>query len=153
MKLFVLRHGEAESWARSDPERRLTARGESEVRAVGTAAAARLNGLQTVVSSPYVRARQTAATLIRTLGFTGELVIEPALTPDRPVGELGAIVAGSGAGELLLVSHQPLVGALLGWLCGDDSLEPMGTADLAAVELTAFARGGAQLLWRERPPR
>lgn len=34
MKLYVLRHGEAEPRAASDAERRLTRRGEAEVRAV-----------------------------------------------------------------------------------------------------------------------
>ena len=53
---------------------------------------------------------------------------------------------------MLLVSHQPLVGELLSWLCDDTALESMGTAHLVALELTAFTRGGAQLLWRERPP-
>lgn len=153
MKLYVLRHGEAEPRARSDAQRRLTAHGLAEVRAVATAAATRLAGLQTVVSSPYQRARQTAAEVMRTLGFAGELVIEPGLTPGSAIDSLGAIVENSGAGELLLVSHQPLVGELLRYLCDADALEPMGTAHLAALELTAFARGGAQLLWREWPPR
>ena len=152
MKLYVLRHGEAELQARSDAERRLTARGLAEVRAVATAVAARLAGLQTLISSPYQRARQTAAELMRTLGFAGELVIDPALTPGSPVGGLGAILENSGAGELLLVSHQPLVGDLLRYLTDDDALEPMGTSHLVALQLTVFARGGAELLWRERPP-
>jgi len=151
MKLYVLRHGEAEPRAASDAERRLTRRGEAEVRAVALAAAARLGALQAVASSPYQRARQTAAELMRSLGFAGELLIEPGLTPDAEPRGLAALVEGSDVGELLLVSHQPLVGELLCWLCDDDALEPMGTAHLVALELTGFARGGAELLWRERP--
>ncbi len=153
MKLHVLRHGEAEPHARSDAERGLTRRGEADVRAVAMAAANCLGALQTVISSPYQRARQTAAALMRALGFGGELMIAPGLTPDGSPRGLAALVEGSEAGELLLVSHQPLVGELLSYLCDDDALEPMGTAHLAALELTAFARGGAELLWRERPPR
>ena len=152
MKLYVLRHGAAEPRAASDAERRLTGRGAAEVRAVAVAAAARLGALQAVVSSPYQRARQTAAELMRSLGFAGELVIEPGLAPGGEPHGTGALVERCGADELLLVSHQPLVGELLRWLCDDDALEPMGTAHLAALELTAFARGGAELLWRERPP-
>lgn len=153
MKLYVMRHGEAEPRAASDAERRLTTRGEAEVRAVALAAAARLGALQTVISSPYQRARETAAALMRTLNFAGELVIEPGLTPEASPRSLAALIEGSGVGELLLVSHQPLVGDLLHWLCDDAALEPMGTAYLVALELTAFARGGAELLWREQPPR
>ncbi|MFZ5652909.1 MAG: phosphohistidine phosphatase SixA [Pseudomonadota bacterium] len=153
MRLYLLRHGEAESRARSDAERRLTALGTAEVRAVAAAAAARLAGLQLVASSPYQRARQTAAELLRTLGFAGELVMVPELTPAGRLHEVGAFVESCAAGELLLVSHQPLVGELLRELTDDDAAEPMATAHLAALELTAFARGGARLLWRLRPPR
>lgn len=153
MKLYVMRHGEAEPRASSDAERRLTARGEAEVRAVALAAATRLGALHTVASSPYQRARGTAAALMRTLGFAGELVIDPGLMPDGSPRDLAALVEGGEAREVLLVSHQPLVGELLHWLCDDAALEPMGTAHLVALELTACARGGAQLLWRERPPR
>ena len=73
------------------------------------------------------------------------------LTPDGSPRGLVALVEGGEVREVLLVSHQPLVGELLCWLCDDDSLAPMGTAHLVALELTAFARGGAQLLWREWP--
>ncbi len=152
MKLYVMRHGAAEAQAASDAERRLTGHGAAEVRTVAMAAAARLAGLQTLLSSPYQRARQTAAELMRTLGFAGELVIEPGLAPGGEPQGVGAFVARCGADELLLVSHQPLVGELLRWLCDDETLAPMGTAHLVALELTAFARGGAELLWRERPP-
>lgn len=116
------------------------------------AAAARLGNLQRVISSPYRRTRETAAELLRTLESAAELVIDPRLTPEGTVRGLETLTVGGEAGDVLLVSHQPLVGELLRWLCDDDRLEPMGTAHLVALELTAFARGGAELLWRERPP-
>lgn len=150
--LYVLRHGEAEPRAPSDAERRLTAHGKAQVRAVAMAAAARLDNLQRVISSPYRRARETAAELLRALDSSAELVIDPALTPESPLRDLDSLVECGGAGEVLLVSHQPLVGELVRWLCDEDRLEPMGTAHLVALELTAFVRGGARLLWRERPP-
>ena len=59
MKLWVLRHGEAEPRAKTDAERRLTAHGREQV----LHSAAYLIGqpLQAIVASPYVRAQQTAA--------------------------------------------------------------------------------------------
>ena len=67
MKLWVLRHGEAEPRANSDAERRLTAHGREQV----LHSAARLLGqpLQAIIASPYVRAQQTAALVHDTLGF------------------------------------------------------------------------------------
>lgn len=151
MKLYVLRHGAAEPLALSDAARRLTPRGEAEVRAVALTCAQRLVGLQRIVTSPYQRARQTAAELMRTLNFAGELLVEAALTPAGDVGQVAALIDALG-GETLLVSHQPLVGELLCYLTDREDLASMGTANLAALDITACARGGARLLWLERPP-
>jgi phosphohistidine phosphatase len=152
MKLYVLRHGEAEPLAPSDAARRLTSRGEAEVRAVTQACAQRLAGLQRVVTSPYQRARQTAAELMRTLNFSGEFLVEAALTPAGDAGQVAALIDALGGEALLLVSHQPLVGELLRYLTDREDAGPMGTACLAALDITACARGGARLLWLERPP-
>ena len=151
MKLYVLRHGAAEPLALSDAARRLTPRGEAEVRAVALASAQRLAGLQRIVTSPYQRARQTAAELMRTLNFAGELLVEAALTPAGDAGQVAALIDALG-GETLLVSHQPLVGELLCYLTDREDLASMDTANLAALDITACARGGARLLWLERPP-
>jgi phosphohistidine phosphatase len=60
-QLWLLRHGEAEPHdARSDDERRLTARGENQSRAAGRALAAMEIVFQAVDTSPKVRARDTA---------------------------------------------------------------------------------------------
>jgi phosphohistidine phosphatase len=60
-QLWLLRHGEAEPHdARSDDERRLTARGENQSRAAGRALAAMEIVFQVVYTSPKVRARDTA---------------------------------------------------------------------------------------------
>lgn len=71
MKLWVLRHGEAEPRANSDAERRLTAHGREQV----VRSAAHLLGqpLQAIIASPYVRAQQTAALVHETLGFAKPL--------------------------------------------------------------------------------
>lgn len=150
MKLYVLRHGAAEPLALSDAARRLTPRGEAEVRAVALACEQRLAGLQRIVTSPYQRARQTAAELMRTLNFAGELLVEAALTPAGDAGQVATLIDALG-GETLLVSHQPLVGELLCYLTDREDLASMDTANLAALDITACARGGARLLWLERP--
>ena len=152
MKLCILRHGEAEPQAGSDAERRLTPRGRAGVRAVAEAAAVRLAGLQAVACSPYQRTRQTAAEFMRALHFGGDFAVEPALAPGARIGGVVAFAEHSGFETLLLVSHQPLVGDLLGYLTDDAGLAPMAPAHLVALEVTALVRGGARLLWREQPP-
>ncbi|MEH6542873.1 MAG: phosphohistidine phosphatase SixA [Porticoccaceae bacterium] len=155
MKLYLLRHGDAAANAPSDAERPLTRRGEGEVLEIAQRCTDRLKQVAQVVSSPYLRARQTAAILTRTLsdvsGYQGELLINPLITPAGQLDEVGAFVGALESEEVLLVTHQPLVGYLLNYLTDSDAHGGMTTANLAALELSAFTRGGAKLLWLERP--
>ncbi|WHL26543.1 phosphohistidine phosphatase SixA [Pseudomonas juntendi] len=131
MKLWVLRHGEAELRANSDAERRLTAHGREQV----VRSAAHLLGqpLQAIIASPYVRAQQTAALVHETLGFAEPLRTVPWLTPEADVQQ---VIERLGLEHVLLVSHQPLVGNLVGLLQHGHLQQPaaMSTASLAELE-------------------
>lgn len=146
MRLWLLRHGEAEAQARSDAERRLTPRGCQEVRQ----AAVQLEGraLGAILVSPYVRAQQTAALIREALGFTGGIHTVPWLTPDGDPREVLRQLDHYPQDELLLVSHQPLVGALAGLLIHGHRQQPlpMHTASLAELEGDVLAAGLMDLL-------
>jgi phosphohistidine phosphatase len=146
MRLWLLRHGEAEVQARSDAERALTSRGRQEVRQ----AAVQLEGrvLGAILVSPYVRAQQTAALVCSALGFTGRVDTVPWLTPDSDPREVLRQLDQYSQGELLLVTHQPLVGALAGLLIHGHRQQavPMHTASLAELEGEVLAAGLMELL-------
>jgi len=132
MKLWILRHGEAEPHARRDAERELTAHGREQV----LHSAARLIGqpLDSILVSPYVRAQQTAELVRKTLGFTSGLVTVPWLTPEsEPKYALGKL---PDTGNVLLVSHQPFVGELISLLLHGNlrQPQPMQTASLVELE-------------------
>lgn len=150
MKLYLMRHGKAEEHAASDAARPLTARGWRQVERVVDQRRDELSLVELVIASPYLRARQTAAALMGALGHRGEPQISPLLQPDTAPPALRALIDTCAVDSLLLVSHQPLVGATLAWLTGREELAAMATADLAALELAAFTPGGAQLRWLER---
>jgi len=141
VKVWVLRHGEAEPHARSDDQRNLTEHGRKQV----LRSAAHLLGqpLDAIVVSPYVRAQQTAGLVHDALGFEDPLVtvswLTPDSNPDRVIAELDAL----GLENVLLVSHQPLVSSLLGLLVhgSRQSGEPMSTASLAELEGDAALAG------------
>lgn len=80
MKLWILRHGEAESQVRTDAERNLTEHGRAEV----LRSAARLIGqpLDAIIASPYTRAQQTAQLVREALGFEPDIDTVPWLTPE-----------------------------------------------------------------------
>ena len=78
-QLWFLRHGEAEPHdARPDVDRRLTDRGEEQSRAAGRALAALDITFQLVLTSPRVRALDTARLACEALGCT--FVIDDALS-------------------------------------------------------------------------
>nr|WP_262923740.1 MULTISPECIES: phosphohistidine phosphatase SixA [Pseudomonas] len=129
-----MRHGEAEPRANSDAERRLTAHGREQV----LRSAARLLGqpLQAILASPYVRAQQTAALVHEALGFAEPVRTVPWLTSDHDAGQVIGELERLGLEQVLLVSHQPLVGTLVGLLEHGHGQQPapMSTASLAELE-------------------
>ncbi|USW94684.1 phosphohistidine phosphatase SixA [Pseudomonas proteolytica] len=132
MKLWVLRHGEAESHAASDAQRNLTEHGRQEV----LHSAAHLIGqpISAIIASPYVRAQQTAQLVREALGFVPEIRTVPWLTPDaNPLQVLDKLDTDD---NVLLVSHQPLVGNLISFLQHGHQRQPqpMHTASLAELE-------------------
>lgn len=132
MKLWVLRHGEAEPHGvRPDPERTLTLHGREEV----LRSAGRLMGepLRAIYASPYVRAQQTAQLVREALGFEPALITVDWLTPEtRPQTVLEHL---KDQDDVLLVSHNPLVGSLLGFLQHGHLQQPeqVQTAGLAEL--------------------
>lgn len=145
MKVWVLRHGEAQSRARSDAERELTAHGREEV--LKSAVHLSDKSVQRIIASPYVRAQQTPELVRQSLGFNDPVVTVPWLTPDSSPREVLLQLDKLGVDEVLLVSHQPLVGELIGVLAhgSPQQAEPMSTASLAELEGEFVLAGAMQL--------
>jgi len=151
MKLWLLRHGEAEPRARTDAERNLNDVGRLEVRD----SAAHLQGrnLQAILVSPYNRAQQTAEIVRQALGFSGALETVPWLTPESDPGDALLYLGRRSEAEILLVTHQPLVGALGDLLINGrrDTPLPMATASLAELDGEYLAAGLMQLVALRHP--
>ena len=149
MKLWILRHGEAQPHARRDAERELTAHGREQV----LHSAAQLLGepLDCILVSPYVRAQQTAELVRKALGFTSELIVVPWLTPDSEPKYAMSKLPDSG--HVLLVTHQPFVGDLISLLQFGHLREPqpMHTASLAELEGEWPLAGSMKLLSVRHP--
>jgi phosphohistidine phosphatase len=98
--IWLLRHGDAEDGS-PDAERRLTAKGEQQSRAAGAALSALGVEIETCLSSPKVRAAQTARLACEPLGV--DVKIESRLAG----GAFDAETLVAGLGEVLLVGHDP----------------------------------------------
>jgi len=115
-QLWLLRHGEAEPHgARPDAERRLTERGEEQARAAGRALAALGVTFQGVLTSPKVRALDTARLACAALGGEAPVVHEPIGT-GLDAAEARALVAGDA--RVLVVGHNPEMAQLVRDLTG-----------------------------------
>lgn len=117
MHLYVMRHGpsEGDSPTGRDFDRRLTASGAASVEAVARELASRSEVVSRVISSPLVRAVQTAEIVRRILGLGSNLEIREELAPSggslRLVHDLAASDTSS-----LIVSHAPDVSELVAML-------------------------------------
>jgi phosphohistidine phosphatase len=134
--IWLLRHGSAEDRARSgrDPDRALTSDGLARVERAARGLARLEPDISRVVTSPYRRARQTAAAAAKALGIR-ELAESRALEPEREPEEILEEVGDSG-GSVLLVGHQPHLGALLGSLVVGGAELPMEKTAVARIALT-----------------
>ncbi|WP_299591763.1 phosphohistidine phosphatase SixA [uncultured Microbulbifer sp.] len=153
MLLFVMRHGHAEPFSKSDETRALTDEGRAEVAAVCRERASELAQVKTLWASPFVRTRQTAKIVAETFGLDVE--VQELLTGDTPVSTLLEAIAEAEESifPLMLVGHQPQVGSLVNGLCGSGDEHPMGTASLACVKADeVWALDCAELEWLQHKP-
>ena len=149
MKLYFLRHGLAgdrETWAGGDFERPLTDAGKERMaREAATIAKLNLN-LDVILTSPLVRAYQTAEIVARLLGMTDKLVkderLGPGFSPDQLAGILQAYPE---AQALMLVGHEPDFSQLIGKLIGGGRIM-CKKGSLACVELNDKSLQG-ELVW------
>ena len=88
MKLWLLRHGAAEAYQKHDADRQLTEQGRQQI----LQAAEFLRGVNfdRVLSSPYIRARQTTELICAALPYAGTVEIVPWLTPEDDVREVAS---------------------------------------------------------------
>jgi phosphohistidine phosphatase len=134
-QLWFLRHGEAEPHdARPDFERRLTSRGEEQSRSAGLALAALGLSFQLVVTSPRVRALDTARLACEALGR--EPVVDDTVDSGFDLdGALELAAAVSSDKRVLFVGHNPDFVEIVGDLTG-------GTIDLKKGGVAAVRRHG-----------
>ena len=127
MRVFVVRHAEAAA-GEPDELRRLTHAGLETARALGERLAAERP--QAVLSSPLLRARETAEQIARPAGLT----VEPddRLAPGATTDTLREALRGR-AGTVVAVGHQPDCGEIVLELTGHAFAFPPG--GVAEVEL------------------
>jgi len=121
MNLYLMRHGIAAAAERSgigsDDERPLTPKGVKRLRRAAEGLRRLKVPVDTIVTSPLLRARQTAEIVAPALGLDGHIEEMPELAPQHSVDRLiSAVTHFSDREHLLLVGHNPLLSRTFSFL-------------------------------------
>ena len=127
MNLFILRHGLAiepgSSGYAKDSERPLTPKGERKLWKIADAMEELELRFDWILSSPYLRARQTAEIVAESLDLRKQLEFSEHLTPAGSAKKLVTLInhRKPPAKEVLLVGHEPYLSELISLLVAGDT--------------------------------
>jgi phosphohistidine phosphatase len=152
MLLYLVRHGVAID--RSDPkcppeaERPLTAKGVQKTRSAALGLSFLGAQPDVLITSPYVRAVQTAEIFAEALGFPPEKVrVSEALKPAENPADIVKEVLKVRAKEVACFGHAPHLDAVLAYVSGARSaFTELKKAGVACLEYTP-AQGRWDLRW------
>jgi phosphohistidine phosphatase len=156
MTIYLLRHAIAEehSHTGADRDRALTDEGIVRLRQVVQVGHEAGMKPQLVLSSPYLRAKQTAEVARFMTGCDEEVVYSDALTPAAsPADAWQEIRLYRESDPILVASHDPLISSLLSFLMGTNQyIHSFKKSGLAKVELHhTGTRPGGELQWLLTP--
>jgi phosphohistidine phosphatase len=150
MRVYLLRHGKAVEWSpdTSDFARPLTAQGRDELVRLGPVLARMDLGIDRVITSPLIRAADTANLI------AGALKLEHMVETDSRLGsgevdvvDLRAVVGErEGCANPLIVGHNPWMSFLAGELLGGPPIA-MKKAMLVCIELDRIAPAVGRLVF------
>jgi phosphohistidine phosphatase len=134
--IYLLRHGDAEpDQGHGDAARRLTEKGEAQAAAAGLAMARLEIKVDTCLTSPRVRAFDTATLACRPLGIPVEVV--DAIGYD----DYDSLELAAGRGDTLIVGHEPDMSMEVARLTGANiKLKKGGLAVIKGSILLALLR-------------
>jgi len=120
MRLYLLRHAIAENGiGMPDAQRQITQEGRKKLRKVLHQARSAGVRPDVVLSSPYVRAKQTAEIVIEELRYNGALLESAELTPyANPHKAWEELREHRQSGQVLVVGHNPHLSDLACLLTG-----------------------------------
>jgi phosphohistidine phosphatase len=142
MEIYILRHGIAEEGKPGrDADRALTAEGATKLKSVLRRARA-INVEPTIIlTSPYLRARQTAEIAAETLRVKSALVetrsLVPESSPEAVWDEIRTVQAET---QILIAGHQPLLSLVYAYLLGAPSVQiDVKKGSLGRVDVNRFS--------------
>lgn len=154
--VYLVRHAIAAErgprWP-DDNRRPLTHKGRARMRQVVMGLRRLGVEVDVILSSPLVRAAETAELIAEGLAVSPSVEMTTSLAPGQPQEALArALEPYSGRSALALVGHEPGLGELAAWLIG--SAEPLifKKGGVCRIELRRLPpKGTGQLVWHATP--
>ena len=153
--LYLVRHAIAEERGPEYPDdtkRPLTRRGRARMRRAVAGFRALKPGVELILTSPLVRAVQTAEILSTGLD-DASLESLPALAPGHSPRRVAEDLAeATSAGVIALVGHEPDLGRLAAWLIGSRRAIPFRKGGIARIDVKTIPPGqDGTLVWHATP--
>jgi len=157
MKIILARHGEAEEYSQSgrDRDRKLTSKGQEDIRKMGVFIKQSGMNVSQIFYSPYVRTRQTAEIFADVLGIPSSTQDCEDLAPSHECERILRILKDyTNSTTILAIGHNPGIAYFAAQLIQSDLLFPNipfvpGTTIAINVPIENFQRG--QIIWMLSP--
>lgn len=149
--MIIMRHGEA-GWDQGvDSDRTLTDRGVAYLKEQRQAYAQYLSQVDKVICSPYIRTRQTLELILDGLNILDNadaIHFDDRITPDVSIEQALQALEHYWSGNLLVVTHQPLIGNLVSFLVDGpmNTPEPVMPGQIFLLDMEWPAAGMATRL-------
>jgi phosphohistidine phosphatase len=155
MEVYFLRHADAGAAAGGkggDFERPLSPEGIDRMEREAVAISRLRPGVDAILTSPLVRARQTAEILAKELRMEKALIVDKRLAPGFAAKDLAAILAERRSSPgVVLVGHEPDFGRVISAFTGGSRIE-CKKGSLARVDVDDPSSAAGTLAWL-LPPR
>jgi phosphohistidine phosphatase len=156
LELYLIRHGVAAERSEEYPDdskRPLTTDGIARLRREAKALGELDISFDLILSSPLVRARQTADIFAETLKGAPSVTTTDALTPaGNPAAVVQELSKHMRKERIALVGHEPNMGELAAYLIGSKVPLPFKKGAIARIDFSIFPpKGKGQLVWFVTP--
>ncbi|MBL7114699.1 MAG: phosphohistidine phosphatase SixA [Kiritimatiellae bacterium] len=159
MQLYLVRHGVArdisESGVLNDVDRPLSPYGEKCTRQVAAGLARLSPQVSRIISSPLLRAMQTAEIFAQALAIDGAVESCDALASEQHVEEVIQWIKEQSDGGLMLVGHMPALALMVSRLvCGSNELASLHFEKAGLCRLSfdgSILPGTAMMKWLMPP--
>jgi phosphohistidine phosphatase len=149
VRVTLIRHAEAGDDAPRDEARALTARGRADARRLGRVLVRRGVRFTAIVTSPLVRAVQTAEIVAAATDYRGRMSVTDLLVPDGAAGDVVALLEKLAAEKsVALVAHEPILSEIAAVLTERARYPSLRKAEALRIRLLDGAKLPGRLRWR-----